>query len=74
MNFKNTDRNLMFDLADIVSQRPYISHEEARVEMGLSEEDFATVLNMLKEYLKTGLPLRPLPRPKFTWRDVLLYG
>ena len=37
------DRHLIFDLADIVSERPYISHKEAREELGLSDEDFAAV-------------------------------
>lgn len=68
------DRNLMFDLADIASQRPYISHEEARLELGLSEEDFATVLEMLRKHVKAGRPLRPRPRPKPTLRDLLTYG
>ena len=64
----------MFDLADVVRHRPYISHEEARVEMGLSEEDFATVLEMLREHLKAGRPLRPRPLPKPRWIDLLTYG
>lgn len=64
----------MFDLADVVSLKPYISHEEARLELGLSPEDFAEVLEMLRAYLKTGLPLRPLPRPKPSWWEVLMYG
>ena len=64
----------MFDMADIVTERPYLSHEEVRLEMGLSEEDFATVLGMLRKHLKAGRPLRPRPRPKPTWWDLLTYG
>lgn len=72
--FQGMDRNLMFDLADIVTERPYLSHEEARLEMGLSDEDFATVLQMLRKHLKAGRPLRPRPLPKPTLRDLLTYG
>lgn len=68
--FQGMDRNLMFDLADIVTERPYLSHEEARLEMGLSDEDFATVLQMLRKHLKAGRPLRPRPLPKPTLRDL----
>lgn len=64
----------MFDLADLVSQKPYITHEEARLELGLSPEDFAKVLEMLRVHLKANRPLRPLPQPKPTWRDLLTYG
>ena len=31
----------MVDLPDMVSERPYISHEETREGLGLSDEDFA---------------------------------
>ena len=64
----------MFDMADIVTERPYLSHEEVRLEMGLSEEDFATVLEMLRKHLKAGRPLRPRPLPKPTLRDLFTYG
>ena len=64
----------MFDLADVVYKSPWISREEARIEMGLSEEEFATVLQMLRDHLKAGRPFRPPPRPKPTLRDLLTYG
>ena len=64
----------MFDLADLATERPWISHEEARTEMGLSEEDFATALQMLKDHLESGRPFRPRPKPKPTLWELPAYG
>ncbi len=67
------NRSIMFDLVDLVTEKPWINHEEARVEMGLSEDDFATVMQLLDEHLKSGRPFRPRPQPKPSLLDLLTY-
>ncbi len=62
-----------FELADLVSEDPYITPEQAMKQMKLEESAFWEVVDTLRQYIESGQPLPPR-RTKTTWRDILAYG